>query len=256
MATVRPLIDDPPRNGGWPSHPLFTLDNLYRAYRECRRRKRGTHSALVFERRLEENLVALRDELQAGTYRPGRFLAFLLETPKRREIFAAKFRDRVVHHVLVGHQQPVWERRFIHDSFACRTGKGTLAGVERVRSFGRRVTCNGSRRAWYLQLDIRGFFIALNRQILYRRLAVHEHDPAVRWLTRQILFHEPTEHCRFRGAPRAAFERLPVQRSLFHAREDCGLPIGNLTSQFWANVYLDALDQFVKHHLKARFYVR
>lgn len=78
----------------------------------------------------------------------------------------------------------------------------------------------------------------------------------MRWLTRQILFHEPTDHCRFRGAPRAAFERLPVQRSLFHAHEDCGLPIGNLTSQFWANVYLDALDQFVKHRLKVRFYVR
>ena len=114
------LIESSPHEGGWAGHPLFGLENLYRAYRKCRRRKRGTHNALRFERRLEDNLVALHRELEGGTYRPGRFLAFLLEKPKRREIFAADFRDRVVHHVLVGHLEPRWARRFIHDSFACR----------------------------------------------------------------------------------------------------------------------------------------
>lgn len=123
--TVPPTpIDTALRCEGWPGHPLFGLENLYRAYRHCRRRKRNTHNALVFERALEENLVTLREKLERGTYRPGRFVAFLVEKPKRREIFAADFRDRVVHHLLVAHLERTWERRFIHDSFA-RAGSAT-----------------------------------------------------------------------------------------------------------------------------------
>ena len=237
-------------------HPLFSMENVYRAYRRCRRHKRGTINALRFERNLEENLVALHEELTSGTYRPGRSVAFLIEKPKRREIFAADFRDRVVHHILVGHLEPKWERRFIHDSYACRKGKGTHAGVERLRSFTRQVTANGTRPAWYLQLDVRGYFIALNREILFERVVRRETDPAVLWLARTLIFHEPTENCRMRGSTRADFEGLPAHKTLFRAEPNCGLPIGNLTSQFFANVYLDALDQFVKHTLKAQHYVR
>jgi RNA-directed DNA polymerase len=237
-------------------HPLFSLENIYRAYRRCRKQKRGTVNAMRFEQDLEENLVSLHEELTSGSYRPGRSIAFLVEKPKRREIFAADFRDRVVHHVLVGHLEPRWERRFIHDSYACRKGKGTHAGVERLRSFTRKVTANGTRRAWYLQLDVRGFFVAIDRNILYERLATKERDPAVLWLIHTLLFHEPTENCHLRRARRADFERLPAHKTLFKAAPHCGLPIGNLTSQFFANVYLDALDQFVKHRLKARYYVR
>ena len=255
--TVPPTPIEPvvPRQG-WPGPPLFSLENLYRAYRQCRRRKRNTHNALVFERRLEDNLLDLHERLERGTYQPGRSLAFLVEKPKRREIFAADFRDRVAHHLLVAHLERTWERRFIHDSFACRRGKGTHGGVERLRSFARKVTCNGTRRAWYLQLDVRGFFVTLDRRILWARLAAVERDPAVLWLLRLILFHEPTANCRFRGACRADFERLPAHKTLFRTSTGCGLPIGNLTSQFGANVYLDALDQFVKHELKVRYYVR
>jgi len=245
-------------------HPLFSLENIYRAYRQCRRHKRGTVNAMQFEQNLEENLVSLHEELTTGAYRPGRSIAFLIEKPKRREIFAADFRDRVVHHVLVGHLEPRWERRFIHDSYACRTGKGTHKGVERLQSFTRQVTANGTRRAWYLQLDIRGFFIAIDRHILYERLAARETDPAVLWLIRTLVFYDPAANCVMRRARRAdpsassgqAFERLPAHKTLFKASPDCGLPIGNLTSQFFANVYLDALDQFVKHQLKARYYLR
>lgn len=237
-------------------HPLFGMENVYRAYRRCRRHKRGTVNALRFEAALEENLVALHEELCAGTYRPGRSVAFLVEKPKRREIFAADFRDRVVHHILVGHLEPVWERRFIHDSYACRKGKGTHAGVERLRSFLRQATANGTRPAWYLQLDVQGYFIALNREILYRRIAEREHDPAVLWLAKLLIFHEPTRDCVLRGAARQDFDGLPEHKTLFKAAPRCGLPIGNLTSQFFANVYLDALDQFVKHELGVRHYVR
>jgi RNA-directed DNA polymerase len=237
-------------------HPLFSLENVYRAYRRCRRRKRGTLNALRFEANLEENLVALHEELSSGTYRPGRSMAFLVEKPKRREIFAADFRDRVVHHVLVGHLEPGWERRFIHDSYACRAGKGTHAGVERLRTFLRQATANNTRRAWYLQLDVRGYFITLSRDILFERIAAKERDAAVLWLARLLIFHEPTADCLLRGAKRSDFERLPEHKTLFKAAPRCGLPIGNLTSQFFANVYLDALDQFVKHTLRAGHYVR
>jgi hypothetical protein len=237
-------------------HPLFTLKNIYRAYCRCRRHKRKTFNAMIFEQNLEENLVALHEELTAGTYLPGRSVAFLITKPKQREIFAADFKDRVVHHILVGELEPRWERRFIHDSCACRKGKGTHKGVERLRSFTRKVTANGTRRAWYLQLDIRGFFITLNRNILYERLIARERDPAVKWLIQIILFNEPARNCRFRDAVRSDFECLPPHKTLFKADSGCGLPIGNLTSQFFANVYLDALDQFVKHCLKVQYYVR
>jgi len=236
--------------------PLFSLENIYRAYRQCRKRKRRTVNAMRFEQDLEENLVSLHEELTSGRYRPGRSVAFLVDKPKRREIFAADFRDRVVHHVLVGHLEPRWERRFIHDSYACRKGKGTHQGVERLLSFTRKATANGTRRAWYLQLDVRGFFNSIDRNILYQRLAAKESDPAVLWLMRTLVFYDPTENCILRRARRADFEQLPAHKTLFKAAPGCGLPIGNLTSQFFANVYLDALDQFVKHHLKARYYLR
>ncbi len=237
-------------------HPLFTMENIYNAYRRCRRHKRNTFNAMTFEQNMEENLVSLREELTTGTYNPGRSVAFLLEKPKQREIFAADFRDRVVHHILVGYLEPKWERRFIHDSYACRKGKGTHKGVERVRSFTRKVTANGTRRAWYLQLDIRGFFISIDRKILYERLAAKENDPAVLRLIRTLVFHEPAENCRLRRTRREDFDKLPPHKTLFKAAPRCGLPIGNLTSQFFANVYLDALDQFVKHRLRAKHYVR
>ncbi len=246
----------PLRSGEGAGVGLFTMENIYKAYLRCRKNKRRTINAMRFEQDSEENLVALHEELTGGTYKPGSSMAFMVEKPKRREIFAADFRDRVVHHILVGYLEPEWERRFIHDSYACRKEKGTHRGVERLRSFTRKVTANGTRQAYYLQLDIRGFFIALNRRILYERLAAHESDQTVLWLIRLILFNDPARNCRFRNTTRTDFEKLPPHKTLFKAQPDCGLPIGNLTSQFFANVYLDALDQFVKHGLKARYYLR
>lgn len=237
-------------------HPLFSYDNIYRAYRRCRQHKRRTVNAMRFEQDVEANLVTLHEELSSGRYQPGRSVAFLVQKPKQREIFAADFRDRVVHHVLVGALEPSWERRFIHDSYACRQGKGTHSGVDRLRSFCRQATANGTRRAWYLQLDVRGFFNSISRHVLFERLAAKESDPAILWLIRTLVFYDPVADCILRRTSRADFEALPAHKTLFKSAPDCGLPIGNLTSQFFANVYLDALDQFVKHQLKARHYVR
>ncbi|NGZ07128.1 MAG: hypothetical protein G8237_12315 [Magnetococcales bacterium] len=183
-------------------------------------------------------------------------MAVLLEKPKRREIFAADFRDRIMHHILVAELAPKWERRFIADSYACRKGKGTHRGVKRLQQFTRQVTENQSRTSRYLQLDVRGFFISINRHFLFERLAARVHDAEILWLLRLFIFYDPVQDCQFRSATKEEFLQLPARKTLFKAEPDCGLPIGNLTSQFFANVYLDALDQFVKHKLKVRHYVR
>ncbi|MGH7322074.1 MAG: hypothetical protein ACRELA_20960, partial [Candidatus Rokuibacteriota bacterium] len=127
-------------------------------YRRCRRNKRNTHHALAFEADAEASLLTLQHELRAHTYRPGRSVCFVTGGPKPREVFAADFRDRIVHHLLVSHQERVFEPLFIHDSFACRQGKGTLAASDRLMEFLRRVTANGRRPAWALKLDVASFF--------------------------------------------------------------------------------------------------
>ncbi len=136
---------------------LFSLENLYHAYQACRKNKRKTINALRFEANLFDNLCDLRQELVERSYRPSTSLCFVQKRPKMREIFAADFRDRVVHHLLVGYLEPVFERVFIHDSHACRVGRGVHGAVNRLRGFLQKVTVNGTKRAWYLKEDIRGF---------------------------------------------------------------------------------------------------
>ncbi len=129
---------------------LFSLENIHRRYLLCRRNKRNTKSALAFEYRQEENLLQLQEELTSHTYRPGRSVCFFCEKPKLREIFAASFRDRIVHHILISHLETIWEPVFIHDSYACSRGKGIHRAVTRLQQFIRQVTGNGVRPAWYL----------------------------------------------------------------------------------------------------------
>lgn len=133
---------------------LFSYENLYRQYLACRRHKRNTANALKFEARQEENLLELQLALESRSYSPSRSVCFFVRKPKLREVFAADFRDRVVHHVLVDALEKIWEPVFIHDSYACRKGKGVHAGVDRLQTFIRRVSANGTRPAWYLQLDM------------------------------------------------------------------------------------------------------
>lgn len=179
----------------------------------------------------------------------------MTQRPKLREIFAADFRDHVVHHLLVDHLEQYWERVFIHDSYACRRGKGVHAAVERLQGFIRQVTANGQRRAWYLQLDVRNDFMSIDTAILWRLLEARLVDPDARWLTELLVFHDCTEGHVYTGRP-GELERVPPHKTLLQAPPGKGLPIGNLNSQFFANVYLNGLDQFVKHKLKCRHYLR
>ena len=235
---------------------LFTFEALEASYRECRKRKRGTRNALRFEADLESNLLDLLEELKSGKYRPRRSVCFLSTKPKIREIIAADFRDRIVHHFLVSRLEPVFEKRFIHDSYASRKGKGTHAAVDRLKVFIGKVTRNHTRRCWFAHLDIRNFFMTIDREVLYRLVARRiSFSSTLRRLSSILIFHDPTRNAIWKG-DRDERARIPPGKSLFDVPAGKGLPIGNHTSQFFANVYMNELDQFVKRKLKIKFYIR
>jgi RNA-directed DNA polymerase len=233
----------------------FSFGDLVAAWTDCRRHKRNTPSALEFEARQEENLVDLHERLAGGTYCPGRSICFPITRPKLREVWAAPFPDRVVHHLLYRQIGARFERAFIADSCACIESRGTLYAARRLEAKVRSLTQNWRRPAHYLKCDLANFFVSIDKRILAAQLG--RRVPAGWWrdLAETILFHDPRPDVEIRG-DRAVLARIPPHKSLFHQPAHLGLPIGNLSSQFFANVHLDTLDQFVKHQLHARHYVR
>ncbi len=225
------------------------------AYFDCRRHKRNTESALAFELQLEHNLVGLFDELAAGTYRPGPSICFVVTRPKPREVWAAAFRDRIVHHLLYNKVGARFERAFIADSCACIRGRGTLYAARRLEAKVRSVTRNWSRPAWYLKCDVANFFVAIDKRILAGFLEERIPEPWWRALAELVLFHDPRGDVVLRCRP-DELALVPAHKRLANQPASRGLPIGNLSSQFFANVYLDRLDQFAKHVLRARHYAR
>jgi RNA-directed DNA polymerase len=234
---------------------IFSFGSIHGCYLKCRKNKRNTVNALKFEIKAGENIAKLEAELKQKTYNPSRSLLFFVKKPKLREIFAADFRDRVVHHVLVGYLERKWEKIFIYDSYACRGNKGTHSGAMRLRSFIRRVTEKGARRAYYLQLDIKSFFINIDKRILFDIVRKRTNNTDIMWLAEKVIFHDCTKDYILRDRENLAAV-MPRGKSLFGKENKKGIPIGNLTSQFFANVYLNELDQFVKHVLKCRYYIR
>lgn len=222
---------------------------------DCRRNKRTTASALAFEDHLEANLCALFEELATGEYRPGRSICFVITRPKPREVWAADFRDRIVHHLLYNHVAGRFLASFDVGSSACIPGRGTLYAARRLEAGVRSITENWSRPAHYLKCDLANFFVGIDKHVLHAQLARKISEPWWLWLADVILFHDPRENVELRGRSEL-LAMVPPHKSLFNAPADTGLPIGNLSSQFFANVHLDALDQFCKHQLQARHYVR
>jgi hypothetical protein len=222
---------------------VYDFANLYAAFRKARRGKRSRPEVAAFEYDLEAELLDLRDELSAFTYRPGPYRSFIVRESKRRLVSAAPFRDRVVHHALVSVIEPVFERRFIADSYANRVGRGTHRALDRCQGF-------AQRYSYVLQCDVRQFFPSIDYTILRARLARHIPDEGTMWLVDRVL--------------ESGIGVLDEEYSMVWFPEDDlmavfrlrGLPIGNLTSQFWANVYLDDLDQFVKRRLRCPAYLR
>lgn len=247
---------------------IFTYENLYRAYLDCRKNKRKTINALKFEMNMEKNLADLMTELKKRTYVPGRSICFVVTEPVPREIFAADFRDRIVHHLLVREVILYAENKFIFDSYACRKGKGTLLAVKRLQKFIGRITNGGTEKAYYAQMDIKSFFMQIDQRILYglfEKLVRGIKKPDIKteenwkeevlWLGKTIIFHQPGQNYLIKGQI-SLFDLIPDEKSLLKQPEGKGLPIGNYTSQFFANLYLNKLDHFVKRNLKCEFYAR
>lgn len=232
-----------------------TFAELVAAYFDCRQTKRNKPTALAFEQNLERNLAELYDELQAGTYRPGASICFVITRPKPREVWAAAFRDRVVHHLLYNRIAPRFYAAFIADSCACIPGRGTLYAARRLEAKVRSVTQNWSRPAHYLKCDLANFFVSIDKRIVGALLTCRIPEPWWRALAEVVLFHDPRPGVERQGRSEL-LARIPPAKRLCEQPAHRGLPIGNLSSQFFANVYLDVLDQFAKHQLRARYYVR
>ena len=257
------------------------LENLFELYFQCRKNKRYSFGALTFEVDFENNLMQLYRELQTKTWHPGSCNCFIVDKPVKREIFAAPFKDRIVHHILFSELEPCFEKYFIHDSYACRKGKGTHMAIKRLFHFINSQTCNNSQEAWILKMDIKGFFMNIERKKLYEKLElfietkyrqsllekletdknkkfkgqwifdlkeIEEKLSFVKYLTREIVFNDPTCSVNYKS-PKRAWEGLPKDKSLFTTKTGYGLPIGNLTSQVFANFYLTEFDQFLKEEL-------
>lgn len=245
------------------------LKDLHTAYYDARRHKRNKLYQIRFETDLENNLQSLCTELWWRTYEARPSESFIIEDPKKREIFAADFRDRIVHHLYYNYLYRWFERTFVADSYSCILRRGTHYGIHRLEHHIRCESHDYTRKCYVLKMDLQGYFMHIDRRRLLdiamsainklQRRGVTdlsmEHFDFLRYLTREIVLLDPTENCRIRGSIKD-WDGLPESKSLFSAPPDCGLPIGNLTSQLFSNVYLNELDQYMKRTLHCRHYGR
>lgn len=241
------------------------LYQLHLSYSHARKNKRNTHNQLRFEMHQEEHLHQLAVAVHERTYTPRPCIAFIVHKPVMREIFAADFTDRIVHHLLYRCIYPIIDRKLIHDTYSCRVGKGTLFGIKRAGHFIRSCSHNYQKEAHILKLDIQAYFMNMQHQIIFDKVMamlpagkqsyLGISRKTIRYLIQQTVFNPVAGNCRIRGT-KADWEGLPPSKSLFHYPETTGLPIGNLTSQVFGNVYLNDFDHHVKKVLKMNHYGR
>lgn len=211
---------------------IISPENLLAAWREFFRGKTKKPDVQLFGYRLADNVRSLHEDLRNRTYRHGEYLAFNISDPKPRNIHKASVCDRLLHHAVYRMLYPFFDTTFIADSFSCRRGKGTHRALDRLRHFARQVSCNHTRTVWVLKGDIRKFFASIDHKILIDILVQYIPDQNIIWLLRNIV---------------ESFTSTGVGK---------GLPLGNLTSQLLVNIYMDEFDQFVKHQLKIKHYIR
>lgn len=237
---------------------------LLECYIMARRGKRRTADEHKFEVYLEENLSQLAHDIINRQWKPSRSKAFVTHTPVDREIFAAQFRDRIVHHLLYAVVAPWWDKRFIYDSYSCRAEKGTDFGISRMQSFMRKASENGKNKAYVLKGDLSGYFMSLDRKRLYEKVmwGLKKQFPNGGWLYRlckylwrEVIFDEPCFGARIVGSFKD-WECLPYNKTLFHQPDGRGIVIGNLTSQLLSNIMLNDFDWYVKKKLGFAFYGR
>ena len=227
------------------------FEDFLKAYFDCRKRKRGTVNALKFEINYERNLVKLWKDVNQRKYKIGKSITFVVTRPKDREVFAADFRDRVVHHVIMQRLEPLFEADLIEDCYSCRNGKGTLYGVQRLAEKIKEYSQNYTKECWVGKFDLKGFFMSIRKSILcdmledYIKDKYKEADQSILiYLIKKIVLHRPQNNC-IKKSPEHMWNRLPKNKSLFFCDPDCGIAIGNLTSQIFANFYLNAFDHMM-----------
>ncbi len=211
---------------------IISIENLLEAWKEFLTGKRSRLDVQGFEMNFMSNIISLHNDLVSKKYQHSLYQAFNISDPKPRNIHKAKVRDRLLHHALYRVLYPFFDKAFIADSYSCRIGKGTHKAMSRFRSFTNKVSRNNTKTVWVLKCDIKKFFASIDQVILIGILRQYIPDQNVMWLLIQII---------------RSFHSTEVGR---------GLPLGNLTSQLFVNVYMNEFDQFVKHKLKARQYIR
>lgn len=251
-----------------PDHPPFPdlqwlQERLLYSYYEARKHKRHTADEQKFEENYLRNIIDLAEDIYNGTYEIGRSIAFVVNKPVDREIFAAEFRDRVVHHFLVYLIGKWWDNRFIDNSFSCRVGRGTnYAQRALLRDIKSQLAATGG--AVVIKLDIQGYFMHIGKRTLFRRVAwgLEQEFGSDDWLcrlgkylARKIIYDCPQNHCVIKGTWED-WKKIPRDKSLFSQPDWRGLPIGNLSSQLFANIYMDLFDRFIKYDLKIKHYGR
>lgn len=210
---------------------IISTEKLLAAWQEFTRGKRSRKDVQIFQSAFMDNILELRDDVLSGRYKHGQYEAFKINDPKPRDIHKALVRDRLIHHVLYQNLYPFFDRVFIADSFSCRYNKGTHRAMDRFKKFAGQVSRNHTRTAWVLKCDVRKFFASIDHVILKDILSKYIIDPNIMCLLGEII-------------------------DSFSSRPGTGLPLGNLTSQLLVNVYMNEFDQYMKHTLKAKHYIR
>ena len=231
---------------------MVTLSGLLEAYYDCRRNKRHTASAIVYEMDYESKLIALRDRVNARTYQPGKSICFVVTRPRYREVFAASFEDRIIHHYIALRLEPLFEQVFCDRTFNCRKEKGQLYGVQILKNDLIEVSQNYTRDCYIMKLDLSGFFMSIDKDLLADKIArfvadYYEGDDKedlIR-LCRIVVLHRPELNCE-RHSPAEYWNYLPANKSLFTNGEGKGVAIGNLFAQLFANFLLNDLDWYIE----------
>lgn len=251
------------------------LQDLYQAFYDAKKHKTKRSYVKKWESDLKQNMESLCDDLYSRRYDALPSKCFIVDYPKKREIFAAMFRDRIVHHLYFNYTHELYERTFIQDTYSCIKGRGTHYGIGRITDFCRKESRNWQRKCYVLHLDIRGYFMHIKRSLLLRiatdslvKMTSHRISKDSEktwgdrldmgfliWLTEKIVMLNPKENCTIVGDP-SNWEGLDPSKSLLHQSDGNGLPIGNLTSQLFSNVYLNVFDQYMKRTLKCKYYGR
>ena len=217
------------------NHNLFSqiisLENLFLSFYEFKKGKSKKGDVQEFERNLENSLFRLHEELREKKYKHGGYKSFYITDPKLRHIHKAEVSDRIIHHAIYRILYPIYDRKFICDSYSCRIDKGTHRAVNRLEYFGRKVSKNHTSGGYVLKCDVRKFFDSIDHNILMETIKDRINDNDLIWLLTTII-------------------------KSFKTNSDKGMPIGNLTSQLFANIYLNELDKYIKYQLKVKYYLR